>query len=559
MKILTWTSLLDRRQKLILSILVLVMYGMIAAIAPFQVSFAVVVLGFLPIILISLLYGWRVGALFGLLIPLISMVAALLRADPLFDMGRRLIGVISGGILGAIIGLIRDQWMALKGDETAINQRVDEKTQALQKQNAYLLALHETTLALINHLELNDLLELILQRACLLNDTQHGFIDLVLPDQSALRQEFGAGNFAELNHVTTRKGQGITGRVWASGQYMVVDDYPTWEGHIPEYEKGSHAIVCYPLKSQGEVIGVIGVAYAEPERRFSEEQIAQLGQFARMASIALENARLYQTIQEQLRLREQAEEAVRTLNEDLERRVMERTAQLEYANRELQSFSYAISHDLRPPLRAIDGYSRIVLDEEKDRLTPESIELLKKVRLNAQRMDRLINDILNFTRLGRHSLRRAPVAVREDILQAFQQALEEFPDAENVHLTLGDLPETISADPALLHLIFTHLLSNAIKFSRHTATPHIEVGCGDMNGAPTFYVRDNGIGFDMKYAQKIFSVFERLHSGDDFEGTGAGLAIVQRAIQIHEGRIWVDSAPGKGATFYFTLGDIQPC
>lgn len=559
MKILTWVSLLDQRKKLALNLITITIYIGLAAVAPFQSSFAVVVIGFIPLILISLSYGWRAGALFGVLIPLSSTVIALLRSDPEFDMGRRLIGIISGGILAVVIGLIRDQWLAMKHDEYALDKRVDEKTQALQKQNDYLLALHETTLALINHLELRDLLESILQRACLLSDTQHGFIDLVLPDKSAIQQEFGIGNFAELNKVTTCKGEGITGRVWASGQYMVVDDYATWEGRIPEYEKGAHAIICYPLKTQDEVIGVIGLSYAEPGRHFSAEQITQLAQFARMASIAVENARLYQTAQEQLRLREKAEEEVRTLNEELEHRVLERTAQLEYANRELQGFSYSISHDLRPPLRAIDGYSSIVLEEEKEKISPESVKLLQQVRRNAQRMDRLINDILNFTRLGRHSLRRAPVAVKEDILQAFQQAREEFPDTENVHLHLMDMPETIFADPALLHVIYTHLLSNAIKFSRHTPTAKVEAGCVDMNGVPTFYVRDNGIGFDMKYAQKIFSVFERLHTGDDFEGTGAGLAIVQRAIQIHEGRIWVDSSPGKGATFYFTLGDIQPC
>lgn len=557
MKLLTRLASLKFIHKAAIVIFLSVGYALVAALTPHEAYYGVVVLGFVPIIIISLMGGRLAGSLAGVLIPLTGAAINLLRADPDFDPGRRVIGIVSGGMLGWALGIIRDQWLHMKQAELLLETRIAEKTSALQQQNEYLIALHETTLAVINHLDLRGLLQSILQRACLLSQTENGFVDLVLPDRSALRQELGTGNFCASTGVITTKGQGLTGRVWESGQYQVMQDYQSWEGRIPMYEHWVHAVVCFPLKSQEEVIGVIGVAYDEPNHRFTPAQVEQLEQFARLASLALENARLYQTSQEQLRLREQAEAEVRTLNDELEQRVLERTAQLEYANRELRAFSYAISHDLRPPLRAIDGYSHIVLDDYGSNIPPEGVELLKKVRLNAQRMDRLINDILNFTRLGRHKLRRLPVPMREAMLKAYEQSCQEFSDAGKAQLKLDNLSMIIHADPVLLHIILTHLFNNAIKFSRHSATPIVEAGCVTLNGQPTFFIKDNGIGFDMKYAQKIFSVFERLHTNGEFEGTGAGLAIVQRAIQIHEGRIWVNTTPGQGATFYFNLGNIQ--
>jgi len=542
------------RRKSAIAFILVAGYGVIAISAPPQAYYGVMVLGFAPLVILSLIYGWRLGGLFGMLFPIINAACALLLGKVEYDLGKGLAGVISGGMMGMFVGLMRDQWLRMRAAEETLKQHTQEKTSELQRQNDYLMALHETTLALINHLELHSLLESILSRARKLSNTQHGFIDLATSDGTGMRQELGTGNFAFLNGVFTNKGMGITGRVWESGKFMMVEDYAAWEGHIPAYKSGLHAIVCFPLKSHDEVVGVLGLAYEKQGQIFTPEQIRHLEQFAHLASLALENARLYEDAQEQLQKRENAEAEIRKLNEELEQRVIERTAELEYTNRELSSFSYSVSHDLRPPLRAIDGYSRIVLDEYGDSLPEEGQELLKKVRLYTQKMDRLINDILTFNRLGRHKLRRESIALEKLVKADFAHALKEFPSVQNVKLQCGELP-TINADVTLLNHVFVNLLTNGIKFTQTIPNPSIEVGQEKMGEQTVYFVRDNGIGLEMKYAQKIFSVFERLHSDEEYLGTGVGLAIVQRAIQLHGGRIWINSAPGKGATFYFTIGE----
>lgn len=252
--------------------------------------------------------------------------------------------------------------------------------------------------------------------------------------------------------------------------------------------------------------------------------------------------------------RKQAELRILQLNSDLERRVKERTAQLEAANQELESFSYSVSHDLRAPLRAIDGFSRILSEEYAGLLPDEGQVLLGRVCSGATRMGALIDDLLKFSRLGRQALRTQLVDMNALVQMALATLQAEI-ESQPPQIILQPLPAS-QGDPSLLIQVWVNLLSNAIKYSHKRADARIEIGCCTREGeANVYYIRDNGVGFDMHYADKLFGVFQRLHSESEFKGTGVGLALVHRIITRHGGRIWAESELGRGATFYFALGE----
>ncbi len=235
----------------------------------------------------------------------------------------------------------------------------------------------------------------------------------------------------------------------------------------------------------------------------------------------------------------------------------ERTVQLELANTELKAFAYSVSHDLRAPLRAIEGFSRLLLEEHLDRLDHKGQHYLQRVRSNAQKMDQLIQDLLAFSRMGRAALDIRPVQPTAIARQVFSELRREEPTRQ-VQFSLTDLP-SCQADAALLKQVFVNLLSNALKFTRQERLTHITVGYRQTGSEGAYFVQDNGVGFDMRYIDKLFGVFQRLHSVEEFEGTGVGLAIIKRIIHRHGGLVWAESYPNQGATFFFTLPDVVIC
>lgn len=250
--------------------------------------------------------------------------------------------------------------------------------------------------------------------------------------------------------------------------------------------------------------------------------------------------------------RKRAEEGIRKLNEELEARVMKRTEELGEVNRELEAFAYSVSHDLRAPLRHLAGYAELLQKSASSDLDEKSARYVATILESAKRMGELIDDLLSFSRTSRVEIKKARVSL-DGLVNEVVNELRRETGGRDVVWRIGALPD-VYGDRSMLRLVFVNLISNAIKFTRRRQQAVIEVGCADGETKETaIFVRDNGVGFDMKYVNKLFGVFQRLHRTEEFEGTGIGLAHVQRIIYRHGGRVWAEGAPDKGAAFYLTL------
>jgi signal transduction histidine kinase len=300
---------------------------------------------------------------------------------------------------------------------------------------------------------------------------------------------------------------------------------------------GERLGVALPIVAGGNFYGILRFCSRAEQRRLTPGQIKALEILAGTAAAAFEAASLLTQL--------------RTLNQELEQRVRDRTQELQAANADLESFSYSVSHDLRAPLRVVDGYCQMFMDEFATGIAPEGREILAKARAGATRMNQLIDDLLRLARFSRQPLNTRPVemsALIERVVTNLQDQLQ----GRSVELDIGALPDCV-ADAALLEQVFTNLLSNALKFTAGRPDTRIEVGASTEGAEQIYFVKDNGVGFDMRYAERLFGVFQRLHSQTEFAGTGIGLSIVHRIIRRHGGRTWAEGALQQGATFYFSL------
>jgi PAS domain S-box-containing protein len=314
--------------------------------------------------------------------------------------------------------------------------------------------------------------------------------------------------------------------------------------------QASASLLFTPMQVGPRLVGAISVQ-SYTFNAYTSEHLDFLSLASQQIAISIENARLYEGLQRELQERVRAEAEVQQLNQELEQRVFERTAQLEAAVRELESFSYSVSHDLRAPLRAIDGYSRLLLTDYGSALEGDALVYLDNVRKAAQRMGVLIDDLLMLSRVTRAELKWGRVSLSrlaEEIIAGLRQGDPERAVEVRIQHAL-----TVRGDPNLLRIALDNLIGNAWKFTARRSEAQIEFGALQQAGRRVFFVRDNGAGFDMRYADKLFTAFQRLHGVDEFEGTGIGLANVKRIITRHGGQVWAEGEVDKGATFYFTL------
>jgi PAS domain S-box-containing protein len=426
----------------------------------------------------------------------------------------------------------------------------------LKRRVADLDAINQVSHTLVTQPELLPLIQAVGERIRTMFGLSVVYIALLETETNLINFYYQYENERFIQGTQIPYGRGMTSRTMELRHPILINS--NWEQESAKYDvirdnvPPSKASLTVPLLVGEQAIGAISLQDTEKENVFTDDHLRQLTIIASNLAVAIDHARLYATLQKELAERKQAEEAIRSLNAKLEQHVIERTAALAAANRELESLSYTIGHDLRSPIRAIAAYSHLLLDELGEQLEASQVDKLREVNQVAQRMGRMVDDFLAFLRLGRIVVQQRSVDVKplvESVIAGFKDEVT----GRQVDFIVQAMPPC-QADFDLLRVVYTQLISNALKFTQPRNPARIEIGAGEHQGKTCYYVRDNGVGFDMRYAGKLFGVFQRLHHLSEFEGTGVGLAIIHRIIHHHGGRIWAEAEVDKGATFYFTLG-----
>ncbi len=422
-------------------------------------------------------------------------------------------------------------------EEISARKRMER---TLWLRTAQLGALRQVGLEITAQLDLDEVLSsIVMQAVKLLGGTMGGF-SLYRAHKQLLKFTAGYGFESFPDNLYMRRGEGLVGKVWETGAPLIVNSYRDWEWRSPVWESymGSRAILGVPINWGAEFLGVLEVM-AEPPRTFSQDDVDFLNLFATQAAIVIRNARLYELAQREIAERKRAEQMMRKYAQELAR-----------SNEDLEQFAYAVSHDLQEPLRMVAGYLRLLEHSYKGELDDEADEFIHYAVDGARRMQTMIEALLEYSRVTTRGKEFAPTdceALVQRTIANFKFAIEE----SGAVVTHDPLP-TVPADKMQLERVFQNLLSNALKY-RGTEPPRVHIGVREMENEWQFYVRDNGIGIDSEDFDYIFAVFQRLHTRDEYEGTGIGLAICKKIVERHGGRIWVESALGEGATFYFTL------
>jgi PAS domain S-box-containing protein len=443
---------------------------------------------------------------------------------------------------------------------------ITERRQAedlLRRQKEYLTALNETTVGLIRRLELNELLNAITNRAAALVGTSHGYIYLLDDDEVHMTLQVGIGSQAGLVGYHILPGEGMAGKVWLSGDPLVVEDYNSWAGKVQALDEIQiHAVACVPLKLDRRVIGAIGLAYLEPGRVFGPPEIELLSRFSELASVAIDNARLYESVQVELEERKRAEAAA------------------EAASRAKSTFLANMSHELRTPLNAVIGYSEMLQEDLESEGLTDFVPDLQKVQVAGKHLLSLINDILDLSKIeaGRMNMELSDFHLTEMVHNAVS-TVQPLVQKNNNQMVVVLPPQlgTMYSDPTKVQQCLVNLLSNAAKFT-NGGTITLEVGRSDSSDTDEalnqvhrmarslavvsghaevvlFQVRDTGIGISEEQVNKLFQPFTQVDPSATrkYGGTGLGLAITKRYCQMMQGDVTVESELGKGSTFSIWL------